>query len=75
MKTVVQDWMEHFGIKFEGKREDIQWIQVLVPLRNPSLNLNVCGLRCRFSVGYSGVKLPLEERILLDTWDINSPND
>ena len=75
MKTVVQDWMEHFGIKFAGKREDIQWIEVLVPLRHLSLNLNVCGLRRRISVGYSDVKLPLEERILLHTWDINSPND
>jgi hypothetical protein len=67
--------MELLGIKLEGKREDIQWIQVLVPLRHLSLNPNVCGLRRRFSVGYSDVMLPLEERTLLDTRDINSPKD
>jgi hypothetical protein len=66
---------ESLAIKLEGKREDLQWIQALVPLCHLSLNRNVCSLRRRFSVGYSDVKLPLEERILLDTWDINSPND
>jgi hypothetical protein len=67
--------MELLDIKLEGKREDVQCIQVLVPLRRLSLNLNVCGLRRCPMVGYSDEELPLEETILLDTWDINSSKD
>jgi hypothetical protein len=67
--------MELLAIKLEGKREDLQCIQVLVPLRHLSLNPNVCGLRRCFRVGYSDEELPLEERIFLDTWDINSSKD
>jgi hypothetical protein len=62
-------------INLEGKREDPQWIQVLVPLRHQSLNPNVCGLHCCLSVGYSNEELPLEESIFLDTWDIMSSKD
>jgi hypothetical protein len=55
--------------------KDPQRIQVLVPLRHPSLNPNVCGLRRCFGVGYSDEELLLEERIFLDTWDIISAKD
>jgi hypothetical protein len=51
--------MELLDIKLEGKREDIQCIQVLIPLRHLSLNRNVCGLRRRLGVGYSDENLPL----------------
>jgi hypothetical protein len=67
--------MEHLAIKSEGKREDLQCIQVLVPFRHLSLNPNVCGLRRYLGVGYSYEELPLEERIFLDTWNINSSKD
>jgi hypothetical protein len=67
--------MEHLAIKLEQKREDLQCIQVLVPLRHMSLNPNVCGLRRRLSVGYRNEDPPLEETTFLDTWDINSPKD
>jgi hypothetical protein len=63
------------GIELERKREEVQWIEVLVPLRHLSLNPNVCGLRRCLGVGYSYEELPLEERMLLDTWDINSSKD
>ena len=46
--------MELLGIKSEGKRDDMQCIEVLVPLRYLSLNRNVCGLRRRLRVGYRG---------------------
>jgi hypothetical protein len=45
--------MEVLGIKLEGKREDVQWIKVLVPIRHVSLNRNVCGLCRCLRVGYS----------------------
>ena len=67
--------MELLAIKLEGKREDLQRIQVLVPLRDLSLNPNVCGLRRCLSVGHGDEELPLEERIFFDTWDINSSKD
>ena len=55
--------------------KDPHRIEVLVPLRHLSLNPNICGLHCCFSAGYSDEELPLEERIFLDIWDINSPKD
>jgi hypothetical protein len=55
--------MELLTIKLEGKREDLQWIQVLVPLRHLSLNPDVCGLRRCLRGGYSDEELPLEESI------------
>jgi hypothetical protein len=55
--------------------KDAQRIQILVPLRDLSLNPNVCGLRRLFSIGYGDEKLPVEERIFLDIWDINSSKD
>jgi hypothetical protein len=67
--------LEVLAIELEGKREDLQCIQVMVPLRDLSLNPNVCSLRRRLRVGYSDEELPLEETIFLDTWDINSPKD
>jgi hypothetical protein len=67
--------MELLTIKLEGKREDLQCIQDLIPLRRLSLNPSVCGLRRYLRVGYSNEELPLEEKILLDTWDIDSPKD
>jgi hypothetical protein len=67
--------MEVLDIKLERKREDVQCIQVLVPLRRLSLNPDVCGLRRCPRVGYSDEELPLEETILLDTWDINGSKD
>jgi hypothetical protein len=67
--------MEVLAIKLEGKREDPQWIQVLVPLRHLSLNLNVCGLRRCLGVGYGDEELPLEEGVFLITWDIIDSKD
>ena len=55
----------------KGKKGDPQRIQVLVPICRPSLDPNVSGLRRCLSVGYSDEDLPLEEKILLDNWDIN----
>ena len=37
-------------------------MEALVPLRHLSLNMNVCGFRCRLGVGYSDEEAPLEER-------------
>ena len=58
-----------------GKREDLQCIEVLVPLCDLSLGRNICGLRYCLRVGYgdSDVEISLEERVLLDAcaWDIN----
>ena len=69
--------MEDFSHKLEGKREDLQRIQDLVPLRDLSLNRNVSGLRrCRIRViGYRDEDFPLEERIFLYTWDIFGPKN
>ena len=67
--------MEFLAIKLEGKREGLQCIQFLVPLRHLLLNPNVCGLRRCLSVGYGDKELPLDKRIFLDTWDINSSKD
>jgi hypothetical protein len=67
--------MKLLTIKLEGDIKDPQGIQVLVPLRHLSLNPNICSLRCCFSVGYSDEELPVEERIFLDIWDINSSKD
>jgi hypothetical protein len=59
----------------EGNMKDAQGIQILVPLCDLSLNPNVCSLRRCFSIGYCDEKLPLEERIFFDIWDINSSKD
>ena len=67
--------MELLAIKLEGEMEDLQCIQVLVPLRHPSLNPNVWGLRGCLRIGYSDEEPLLEKRIFLDTWEINSPKD
>jgi hypothetical protein len=67
--------MEPLVIKLEGKREHPQWIEVLVPLRHLPFNPNVCGHCHCLKVGYSDEEPPLEERIFLDTWDINSSKD
>jgi hypothetical protein len=39
-------------MKLGIKREDLQCIQILVPLRHVTLNPNVCGRRRRLRVGY-----------------------
>jgi len=62
--------MELLAIKLEGKTEVLQCIKVLVPLHQPSLNMNVCGLHCSRRDGYSNEKPPLEDTIFLDNWDI-----
>jgi hypothetical protein len=67
--------MELLAIELEGKREDLQKIQVLVPIRHLSLNRNVFGLRRCLGVGYSDEDVPLQETIFLDTWDINGMTD
>jgi hypothetical protein len=66
--------MELLAIELEGKREDVQWIQNLVPIRHLFLNQNVCGLRRCLRDGYNDQEVPLE-KIFLDTWDINGPMD
>jgi hypothetical protein len=67
--------MERLTVKLEGNLKDPQRIEILIPLRHLSLNSNVCSLRRCFGVGYSDEELPVEERILLDIWDINSSKD
>ncbi len=66
-----------FSHKLEGKREDLQCIQVLVPLRHLSLSMNVRGLRrCATGRdGYSNENPPLDKTIFLDTWDIIGSKD
>jgi hypothetical protein len=58
--------------KLKGKMKDPQWIHFLVPLRDLSLNPNVCGLRRCFRDGYSDEELPFEEKRFFDTWNIFS---
>ena len=69
--------MELFSHKLERKREDLQRIQDLVPLRHLSLNRNLCSLcSCLIRVvGYRHEEFPLEERVLLNNWDIIGPKD
>ena len=70
MKMVARDWMELLGIKSERKREDLQCIQVLVPLYYLSFSPNVYGLCRCLRAGYSDEELPLEETeetMFLDT--------
>jgi hypothetical protein len=67
--------MELLGVKLEGKKEDLQWIQVLVPIRHVSLNRNVYGLRRCLRAGYCDDEFLLQETIFLDTWDINGTKD
>jgi hypothetical protein len=66
--------MEFLAIELKGKREDLQWIQVLVPIRHVSLN-RVCGLRRCRRVGYYDEEFPLQKTIFLDAWDINGTKD
>ena len=66
--------MELLALEPEGKREDLQRIQVLVPIRHISLNRNVFGRRRCLRVGYGDAEFPLE-KIFLDTWDINGMKD
>ena len=66
--------MELLALEPEGKREDLQRIQILVPIRDLSLHRNVFGLRRCHGVGYNDAEVPLE-KIFLDNWDINSVKD
>ena len=66
--------MELLALEPEGKREDLQRIQVLVPIRRLSLDRNVFGLRRCLGVGYSDANVPLA-KIFLDNWDINNMKD
>ena len=66
---------ESFGHKIRRKREDVQSIQLLVPLRYLALNLNVCGFHRSLEVGYRDKDFPLENNIFLDAWDIMSSNN
>ena len=75
MKTVVQDWMEALGLKLEGNREHVQWVQFLVPLRDMSLNKNVFSLHRSLGVGNLDEEFSLEKHIFLDSWDIMSSNN
>ena len=67
--------MRVLAIKLEGKREDVQCLQFLVPLRHLSLNTDVCGPHRGLEVGDRDKESPLLKRILLDTWDIMSSNN
>jgi len=68
--------MEILVKKLEVNKEDLQGIQVLVPLCRLSFNLSVCCLCRRLTVGYSNEEeLPLEETIFLDTWDTLGSKD
>ena len=70
----MRDWIELLALELEGGREDLQRIQVLVPIRHLSLNRNVFGLRRCLGVGYGDAEVPLE-KIFLDTWDIDGMKD
>ncbi len=59
----------------EGNKEDLQGVQVLVPLRRLSLNPNVYRLCRHLAVGHGNEELPLEETIFLDDWDILGSKD
>ena len=65
------------AIILDGKKEDLQWIQDLVPNRQLSVNPDACGLRCCLRVGYSDEDLSFEEIMLLESpsWDIKSSVD
>jgi hypothetical protein len=67
--------MEILAIELEGKREDLQRIQVLVPIRHMSLHRNVCGLRRCLRARYRDGDFPVQDSIFLDTWDINGMKD
>jgi hypothetical protein len=67
--------MGDLAIKLGAKREGVQCIQFLVPLRYLSLNPNVCGLCRSPEVGYSDKEFPLEKMIFLDSRDIMSSNN
>jgi len=75
VKTVVQDWTYILVKKLEGNKEDLQGVQVLVPLGRLSLNQSGCRLCRCLTVGYSDEELPLEEAIFLDTWEILGSKD
>ena len=62
------------AIELEGKREHLQRIQGLVPIRYLSLDRNVIGLRRSLGAGYSDADVPLE-KIFPDNWDIDSKKD
>ena len=66
--------MEIRAVELEAKREDVQRIHVLVPIRHLSLNRNVFGLRRCLRAGYDDEEAPLA-KIFLDTWDINGMSD
>ena len=66
--------MELLALEPEGKREDLQRIQSLVPIRHLSLDRNVFGLRRPLGVGYSDADVPLA-KIFLDNREINSMKD
>ena len=66
--------MEVLATELEGKKEDLQSIQVLVPNRHLSLNRDIFSLRRCLKVRHSDAEVPLE-KIFLDNWDINSPVD
>ena len=67
--------MEVLAIKLEGKIEDVQRIQFLVPLRDLSLNMNFCCLCHSLGAGNGYEELSLEKQILLDSWDIRGSNN
>ena len=67
--------MEVLAIKLEENREDTQWIQFLVPLRDMSLNKNVCGLHRGVGIGYLDIQFSHGKHIFLDSWDILSSNN
>jgi hypothetical protein len=55
--------------------EDLQCVQVLVPLRHLALNWDVFGpCRC-LGAGYGDGEFPFLETIFLDAWDINGTKD
>ena len=66
--------MKHLALEPKGKREDLQRIQVLVPIRHLSLDRNVFGLRRCLRVRYNDAEVPLA-KIFLDNWDINGMKD
>ena len=66
--------MKLLALEPEGEREDLQRTQVLVPIRDLSLDRNVIGLCRCLRVRYCDAEVPLE-KIFLDNWDINSMKD
>jgi hypothetical protein len=62
-------------VELEEKTDDLQCVQVLVPLGHLALNWDVFApCRC-LEAGYSDGEFPILDTIFLDAWDIDGVKD